>query len=159
VRGPLHRILAYIVVGLFTIPSCAPRQRSSSVPPSTVLALPAPIYPRVLRNVGVEGNVEITVSVDSTGRTTENQIRVLASAHELFSTAVVRSVSRWRFPPADEPPTLRFAFRLVDRDPRCNAIASDTAADATLSFQFDEQTHQGLVRACGYVTVERAVVH
>lgn len=60
-----------------------------------------PAFPEVLRSAGIQGQVLAEFVVDSTGMARMETFRVLKSEHELFTTAVRRSLERTRFLPAE----------------------------------------------------------
>lgn len=61
----------------------------------------SPRYPDALRSVGVEGEVQVQYIVDQRGRVEPGSIKILSSAHNLFSDAVRRALSEMRFRPAE----------------------------------------------------------
>lgn len=61
--------------------------------PPTLLAHPAPRYPELLRQAGIEGTVLVEVVLDTLGRVEPGSMRVVRGAHALFEAealAVVR---------------------------------------------------------------------
>ena len=62
---------------------------------------PAPRYPEILRTAGVEGRVLVQFVVDTTGGAEMRTVRVLASDHELFTSAVRATLPRMRVLPAE----------------------------------------------------------
>lgn len=61
---------------------------------------PAPRYPDILRQAGVEGEVLATFLVDETGAADAATFKVIRSTHELFATAVKAALPAMRFVPA-----------------------------------------------------------
>lgn len=62
---------------------------------------PAPRYPEVLKAAGVEGEVEVSFVVDTTGRADPMSLRILKSTHGLFDAAVRSALPGMRFMPAE----------------------------------------------------------
>ncbi|GAC1687093.1 MAG: hypothetical protein NVS9B3_05570 [Gemmatimonadaceae bacterium] len=62
---------------------------------------PAPRYPDILQNAGVEGEVLAQFVVDTTGRAESGSFKVLKSTHELFTQSVRNALPQMRFYPAD----------------------------------------------------------
>jgi protein TonB len=62
---------------------------------------PRPRYPEMLRSAGVSGRVLVQFTVDTTGRVDLSTVRVVQSAHDLFSAAVLDVLPRYRFAPAE----------------------------------------------------------
>ena len=62
---------------------------------------PAPRYPEVLKAAGVEGEVDVSFVVDTTGRADPSSLRILKSTHNLFDAAVRSSLPGMRFIPAE----------------------------------------------------------
>lgn len=63
-------------------------------------ALPQPVYPTYLRQVGIRGEVLVQFMVDPTGRPDMASLKVLHSPHEFLTDEVRRVVMRLRFDPA-----------------------------------------------------------
>src|ERR1039458_6417874 len=61
---------------------------------------PPPSSPNLLKSAGVEGDVITTFVVDTTGIADASSLKVLSSAHELFTAAVVSTLPKMRFHPA-----------------------------------------------------------
>lgn len=61
---------------------------------------PAPKYPEILRQAGVEGEVLVSFVVDETGAADPATFKVIRSTHELFGTAVKAALPSMRFVPA-----------------------------------------------------------
>jgi periplasmic protein TonB len=59
-----------------------------------------PIYPEVLRQMGVTGVVQLEYLIDSTGRVDPESIHILASTNSAFSASAVAAVRDARFRPA-----------------------------------------------------------
>ncbi len=62
---------------------------------------PAPTYPRMLRDSGVEGVVLAQFVIDTTGRAEPATFRALDASHALFEMAVREAVGKMRFRPAE----------------------------------------------------------
>ena len=62
---------------------------------------PRPSYPETLRLAGITGQVFAQYVVDTLGRVEPKSVRILASTHELFSSAVRDVLPRMRFVPAE----------------------------------------------------------
>ena len=62
---------------------------------------PRPYYPEMLRLAGVTGEVRVQYVVDTLGRVEAKSIRILASSHDLFASAVREVLPRQRFLPAE----------------------------------------------------------
>lgn len=81
---------------------------------------PHPIYPRLARTRGQEGEVLLEVAVSADGRALDTQV-VGSSGHALLDSAARRTVAGWRFIPARQgtqavASTVRvpISFRVVD---------------------------------------------
>lgn len=61
----------------------------------------APAYPETLRAAGIGGTVRVRFVVDTTGRAELSSVRVIESAHELFTRAVLASLRQARFTPGE----------------------------------------------------------
>ena len=70
-------------------------------PVMAVPGSPAPRYPEVLKAAGVEGEVDVSFVVDTTGRADPMSLRILKSTHGLFDAAVRASLPGMRFIPAE----------------------------------------------------------
>lgn len=57
-----------------------------------LLGFPAPRYPELLRQAGVEGHVTVGLVLDTLGRAEPASVRVLSSTHRLFEPAAVQVV-------------------------------------------------------------------
>ncbi len=62
---------------------------------------PAPRYPDILRQAGVEGEVLAQFIVDTTGRAEMNSFKVLKTSHDLFGNSVKNALAGMRFIPAE----------------------------------------------------------
>lgn len=60
-----------------------------------------PVYPRVLQEAGVEGEVLVSFVVDESGMPDASSIKVERSTHELFTVAVRQALATMRFTPAE----------------------------------------------------------
>ncbi len=61
---------------------------------------PAPVYPSMLRDAGVEGSISAQFVVDSTGRVAGSSITFLGGGNVLFQQSVRRALEAARFSPA-----------------------------------------------------------
>ena len=61
---------------------------------------PAPVYPSILRDAGIEGTVSARFVVDSTGRVEPESIAFVDTASALFQQSVRRALASARFSPA-----------------------------------------------------------
>ena len=57
-----------------------------------LLRFPAPRYPEILRQAGIEGRAVVEVVLDTLGRAEPTSVRVLSSTHRLFEAAAVQVV-------------------------------------------------------------------
>ncbi|MGQ0642467.1 MAG: M56 family metallopeptidase [Gemmatimonadaceae bacterium] len=62
---------------------------------------PAPRYPQVLRQAGVEGEVLVQFVVDADGHPDPSTFKVLKSSHDLFAQSVQLALPQLRFIPAE----------------------------------------------------------
>ena len=62
---------------------------------------PSPRYPDILKSAGVEGEVVVSFTVDTTGRVIMSTLNILKSTHELFAAAVRTALPTMRFLPAE----------------------------------------------------------
>ena len=60
-----------------------------------------PVYPEMLKNAGVEGEVQVQFVIDTTGRADLSTFKVLKSAHAQFTEAVHKALPQMRFFPAE----------------------------------------------------------
>ncbi len=65
--------------------------------PPQLVSRPAPVFPRKLRDAGVEGTVVLDIVIKSDGST--GNISVVSSDDPAFTEAAEQAVSRWRFNP------------------------------------------------------------
>jgi TonB family protein len=63
-------------------------------------ALPQPVYPNYLRQVGVQGEVLVRFLVDSSGRPDISSLEIVRSPHQLLTDEVRRVIMRLSFDPA-----------------------------------------------------------
>lgn len=61
---------------------------------------PAPVYPSMLRDAGIEGSVSAQFVVDTTGRVAASSIAFLGGGNALFQQSVRRVLEASRFSPA-----------------------------------------------------------
>jgi len=61
---------------------------------------PAPRYPRVMAEAGIEGSVTLSFVIDVEGRVTAGSIKVIRATHEAFVAAAEEAVYAARFQPA-----------------------------------------------------------
>jgi protein TonB len=69
--------------------------------PVVALNNASPVFPSMLQNQGVSGQVIAQFVVDTTGRVDVSTFKVVESSHDLFTAAVKNSLSRMRFQPAE----------------------------------------------------------
>ena len=126
------------------VPACYhPSAHQPATPPHIVSATPAPVFPRELQRANVEGDVELVIAIDSTGRLDPASTHVVRSPHELFRLSAIAAVERWRFEPArrdgratTDSVRVRWRFALDGQDcpppafppSRCGESTSDSAA-------------------------------
>jgi len=60
-----------------------------------------PVYPEVLKNAGIEGEVDVSFVIDTTGRADMSTLKILKSPHAQFTEAVRKALSTARFLPAE----------------------------------------------------------
>jgi protein TonB len=65
-----------------------------------LLSHPAPRYPDLLRQAGVEGHVVVEVVIDTTGRAERASLRITSSSHALFEPEASALVLGSRYRPA-----------------------------------------------------------
>jgi len=75
--------------------------------PPVLLSHPAPRYPDLLRQAGIEGRVMVEAVIDTTGRAERDGLRIVSSSHALFSPEASALVLGSRYRPA------RFGGRAV----------------------------------------------
>ena len=78
-----------------------------------------PVYPDILRQAGVEGDVTVSFVVDTAGRVDLSTFKVISTTHDLFAAAVRNALPRMRFIPAE---TSRGKVRQVVQQPFSFAI-------------------------------------
>jgi protein TonB len=88
--GPPSRLLSDTAFSVLEVDQMVERYEGSA----------APDYPEELRARGVEGQVEATYVVDTTGRVDTATIRVLRSDHPRFTESVRAALGGMRFRPA-----------------------------------------------------------
>jgi protein TonB len=66
----------------------------------TVLSAPAPPYPQMLRDAGIQGRVLLEVIVDTAGRAEPSSVKILQSPSSGFDGPVTRWALKARFRPA-----------------------------------------------------------
>ena len=86
--GPVNVEQTYFEFQVEKVASAAPGQ-------------PSPVYPEILKNSGVSGEVLAQFVVDTTGRVDMNTFKVLKSTHDLFTAAVRQNLPRVRYYPAE----------------------------------------------------------
>ena len=60
-----------------------------------------PVYPTVLKNANIQGQVTAMFVVDTTGRADVSTFKVLESDHEMFTNSVRTALTKMRFIPAE----------------------------------------------------------
>ena len=86
--GPVNVEQTYFEFQVEKVASAAPGQ-------------PQPVYPEILKNSGVSGEVLAQFVVDTTGRVDMGTFKVLKSTHDLFTAAVRQNLPRVRYYPAE----------------------------------------------------------
>ena len=61
----------------------------------------APEYPEALKTAGVEGEVQVSFVIDTTGRADISTVRVLKTTQSRFTDAVLKALPHMRFFPAE----------------------------------------------------------
>lgn len=61
----------------------------------------APTYPEILKSAGIEGEVQATFVIDTTGRADPSTFKVLNKPDQRFINAVIKSLPSMRFLPAE----------------------------------------------------------
>jgi TonB family protein len=74
---------------------------ASAVEPAAVLKRVEPVYPELPRRAGIEGTVELEVSIDASGKLTD--VEVVRGLPLGLSEAATDAVRRWSFQPARGP--------------------------------------------------------
>jgi TonB family protein len=83
-------------------PSPAATTAFTETKPATMLeGSPMPVYPAILREAGVEGEVLVSFVVNESGEVDPSKIRIIRSTHELFAAAVRKALPAMRFIPAE----------------------------------------------------------
>jgi TonB family protein len=79
-----------------------------------------PWYPELAQKAGIEGNVFIQLSIDTTGKVTD--AKVVKSDHEVLNEAALQAARQWTFTPAMKDGkklkivlTVPFRFKLSDK--------------------------------------------
>jgi protein TonB len=82
-------------------PPAAPEAAPGLIEPATVATRVEPAYPDLPRRSGVEGTVELEVSIDASGRVSD--VEVLRGLPMGLSEAAVEAVRKWTWKPARSP--------------------------------------------------------
>jgi protein TonB len=85
---------------LYAPPQGVPLEAVEVDIPVQWLSGPTPVYPSALRSAGVEGSVTLRMVVDTSGRVSEQSLRVLHSTHEEFTAPAIAALLKARFEPA-----------------------------------------------------------
>jgi TonB family protein len=85
---------------------------------STVLRAVAPAYPEAARQAHLNGDIEVMVRIDATGKVTDVKAK---RAFPPFERPCIKAASAWRFSPRPvsaetEEKVLTFRFRIIDWD-------------------------------------------
>jgi protein TonB len=95
-----------------------PEAAPGLIEPAVVATRVEPAYPDLPRRAGVEGTVELEVSIDASGRVTD--VEVLRGLPMGLSDAAVEAVRKWTWKPARSPSgpvasrrTVRIRFTLA----------------------------------------------
>jgi protein TonB len=68
--------------------------------PAAAIGGPAPVYPEVMKSVGIEGVVRLRFVVGTNGRVEANTIQVVSSSNKAFEAAAVDGIKKIIFKPA-----------------------------------------------------------
>ncbi|MDX2207419.1 MAG: energy transducer TonB [Gemmatimonadales bacterium] len=68
--------------------------------PAQYVGGPEPVYPEVMKSVGIEGVVRLRFVVGTDGRVEPNTIQVVSSSNKAFENAAVEGIKKLRFKPA-----------------------------------------------------------
>src|SRR5262249_4910383 len=83
-------------------PAPAPPEAAPGlIEPAVVATRVEPVYPEPARRAGIEGIVELEVSIDASGRVAE--VEVLRGLPMGLSDAAVEAVRKWTWKPARSP--------------------------------------------------------
>lgn len=94
-KALLHAILALTAPAALAWPACD----QADITPPVAIVREAPSYPPAVREIGIEGSVEVALTVLKDGQV--GWVRVLrANPRGYFEQAALASVRAWRFRPA-----------------------------------------------------------
>ncbi len=68
--------------------------------PVQPLTGPNPVYPDVMRSVGIEGVVRLRFVVGANGKVESNSVQVVSSTNKAFEAPAVSAIKKWTFKPA-----------------------------------------------------------
>ncbi|MDZ4259488.1 MAG: energy transducer TonB [Gemmatimonadales bacterium] len=68
--------------------------------PAQYIGGPEPVYPEVMKSVGIEGVVRLRFVVGTDGKVEPNTIQVVSSSNKAFENAAVEGIKKLRFKPA-----------------------------------------------------------
>ncbi|WP_394225641.1 energy transducer TonB [Pseudoalteromonas spongiae] len=85
-------------VSIGSMPSSGPSLMSQSGQASPIVRVP-PKYPVGAARDGIEGWVELTFSIDKTGRVIDAQV-IAAEPKRVFNTAALKALKRWKYKPS-----------------------------------------------------------
>ncbi len=134
--------------------------------PPVALAREAPAYPAAVREIGVEGSVEIALTILRDGGV--GWVKVLhADPPGYFEQAAVASVRRWRFEPARQGETAvecrlltRVRFALVDKvDATDQPVASNDRADPVYPTQLLAERIEGYAEVEFELADDGSILH
>lgn len=98
-------------------PAVPPEPAPGLLEPATVVSRTDPLYPEAARRAGIEGTVELEVSIDASGKVTD--VEVVRGLPLGLSESAAESVRRWTWRPARGPSgpvasrkTVRIRFQL-----------------------------------------------
>lgn len=73
---------------------------NADVPPEPAPDRKLPLYPDILRQAGVGGDVRVRYVLDTAGRVVPGTLVIVQSKHDLFTSMVKAAVPGWTFTPA-----------------------------------------------------------
>jgi len=152
-----------LLPNVLTLLGCA--STPARLKPGTAVSPEARLYPEILLQSAVTGEVELAIPVSAEGVPKVLEARVISSPHVLFTKSVQRLAAQWRFTPArrrgrSAPDTVvvRFTFAFREGSPcpppppylRCGDLAPAPKEEPLPPHlvEFDAQLLRGRVLAC-----------
>jgi TonB family protein len=134
--------MRWLLLGVVACSGSSPRtgggaEAAAEEPPVALNAEPTVQYPPALYDQGVEGNVELRLFVDSTGRLVTESTRVAeSSGNAVLDSAAARGIRRVQYAPARRhglPVATSFLQTIEFRHPGTNGAAAPppTRTDST----------------------------